>query len=245
MKYELMLPYQIRDAIDRNVPVVLPMGVLEYHAEHLAVGMDTLAVIKILEILEQRIELVVLPPFYYGAASAAVAGPHRNGSVHVNSDQLQPFATGLFTSLLNIGFRNIHGIIHHQSENFAAGMPTDLAFRTSARKVIFDFLEAERGEGWWGDASMSDYYAQHAEGDDPFSWITFHPLMDDKIIAAYDFDHAGIGETSLMLALCPEGADMGHFDESKWFCRTAKDASAEYGRSAVDMIIERFVTILG
>lgn len=44
MRYELMLPHQIRTAIDENWPVILPLGVLEYHGEHLAVGMDTLVV---------------------------------------------------------------------------------------------------------------------------------------------------------------------------------------------------------
>ena len=43
MRYELMLPHQIRTAIAGNWPVVLPLGVLEYHGEHMAVGMDTLA----------------------------------------------------------------------------------------------------------------------------------------------------------------------------------------------------------
>ena len=55
MRYEMMFPDQIRRAIDENWPVVLPMGVLEYHGEHLAVGMDTLVVIKALEILEKQI----------------------------------------------------------------------------------------------------------------------------------------------------------------------------------------------
>lgn len=38
MRFELMLPYQIRDAIVKNIPVVLPIGVMEYHGEHMAVG---------------------------------------------------------------------------------------------------------------------------------------------------------------------------------------------------------------
>jgi creatinine amidohydrolase/Fe(II)-dependent formamide hydrolase-like protein len=54
MRYELMLPYQIRTAIDEHWPVVLPLGVLEYHGEHLGVGMDTIAVVRILEIIERE-----------------------------------------------------------------------------------------------------------------------------------------------------------------------------------------------
>ena len=57
----------------------------------------------------------------------------------------------MFQGLLRIGFRNIHVVVHHQTENFAAGMPTDLAFKFAARQAIFAFLEKERGEGWWGE----------------------------------------------------------------------------------------------
>ena len=46
MRYEMMLPHQIRRAIDENWPVVLPLGVLEYHGEHLAVDMGRLSTKK-------------------------------------------------------------------------------------------------------------------------------------------------------------------------------------------------------
>ena len=197
MRYELMLPHQIRAAIDGNWPVVLPLGVLEYHGEHMAVGMDTLAVTRILEILENETNLVILPAFYYGAASYAVAPPERTGTLHVDAEALMPLAKAMFTGLLRIGFRNIHLVIHHQTENFAAGMPTDLAFKFAARQAIFAFLEAERGEAWWGAESMADYYQQHSTGDDPFNWIKAHPLMLSSVMEGYPFDHAGQGETSL------------------------------------------------
>ena len=206
--------------------------------------MDTFAVDRCLGLLEKEMKLVVLPPFYYGSASYFVAPAEGNGSVQVESENLIPFARDLFVSLLRIGFRNIHFVVHHQSENFADGMPTDLAFKAAAKQAIFAQLAEERGEGWWGDEKMADYYAKHESGDNPFNWIKGHPLMDENIIANYDFDHAGIGETSLMMALCPESVDMGHFDESKWYSRSAKDASAEYGRKAVEMILERLRKIL-
>ena len=61
-----MLPYQVREAIDANVPVVLPLGVVEYHAEHLPLGVDFFSCINAIERLEKRHpEIVVLPPFYY------------------------------------------------------------------------------------------------------------------------------------------------------------------------------------
>ncbi len=244
MRYELMLPHQLREAIEKNWPVILPLGVLEYHGEHLGLGMDTLAVIRILDRLEREAPLVILPPFYYGAASYAVEPPEGKGSVHVDSESIAPFAKSLFRGLLRIGFRNIHGFIHHQSENFTAGMPTDLAFKFAGRQAIFEHIERERGEGWWGNKNMADYYAQHATGSDPFNWIKIHPLMTKDIIAQYPFDHAGIGETSLMMALCPEAVDMKRLNNEEWYSQSAKDASKDLGERGVELILAHMRAVL-
>jgi creatinine amidohydrolase/Fe(II)-dependent formamide hydrolase-like protein len=237
MRYEMMLPHQIRTAIEVGWPVVLPLGVLEYHGEHMAVGMDTLAVTGVLDILEKEMNLVILPPFYYGAASYAVEPPERNGTLHVDAEALLPFAKAMFQGLLRIGFRNIHLVIHHQTENFLAGMPTDLAFKFAARQAIFAFLERERGEGWWGNEKMADYYAQQSAGDDPFNWIKAHPLMTPDAMENYPFDHAGQGETSLMMALAPEAVDQSKLSEDRWYARSARQASFELGLKGRNRIL--------
>lgn len=246
MRYELLRPEAIRDAIARNLPAVLPIGVMEYHGQHLPVGMDLLAVTRALDRLETEAEIVILPPFAWGAASYAVAGPDGTGTVHVEAQAILPFARSLFTGLLRAGFRNIHGLIHHQTENFAQGMPTDLAFRLAARTAIFAHLEATRGEGWWGRAGMESYYADHAAGENPFNWISVHPLMDEAIMARYPFDHAGEGETALMLALAPGTVAMERVgDGGHWWTGTAAKATAARGEEGVRMVLARLRTILG
>jgi creatinine amidohydrolase/Fe(II)-dependent formamide hydrolase-like protein len=231
MRYELMRPHQIRQAIAANTAVVLPLGVLEYHGEHLPSGMDTLAVTHVLDRLEAEMDLVILPPFTYGAASYAVAPPEGTGTLHLDAGAFQPFAEALFTGLLRIGFRNITGLIHHQTENFAAGMPTDLAFRFA--------------EGWWGSAALADYYASHDAGTDPFNWIRIEPLMTPEITARYPFDHAGVGETSLMLALAPETVDMARLPENTgWYTASAAQASADLGEKGVALILDRLRGLL-
>ncbi len=174
-----------------------------------------------------------------------MAPPEGNGTVHVGADALVPFAQALFTGLLRVGFRNIHFFIHHQTENFTAGMPTDLAFKLAARQAIFAFLEKERGEGFWGDAKMADYYAKQKSGDDAFNWIKGHPLMTREIIAKFPFDHAGEGETSLMMALAPEAVDMKRLSAKTWYTQTAKQASAELGAKGRDMILAHMRSVLG
>jgi creatinine amidohydrolase len=247
MRYALMRPAQVRDAIAANLPVVLPAGVLEYHGEHLPLGMDLLAVTRVLDRLEAEApeRLVILPPFAYGAASRAVAGPAGTGNLHVDAGALLPLAQALFAELLAVGFRNVHVLIHHQTENFAQGMPTDLALRLAARQATFAHLERTRGEGWWGCAEMADYYAGHAAGENPFNWIAVHPLMDAAIIARYPFDHAGPGETALMLALAPEAVDMAALTGAgPWFVRGAEAATAEAGEAGVALILERLRGLL-
>jgi len=245
MRYEMMFPDQIREAIDKRTPVAMALGVIEYHAEHMPPGVDTLLVQKGLELLEKEIEFVILPAFWYGAGTFAVEAPERNGGIHVDSGVLVPFARELFRSLLRIGFRNIYVFIHHQSENFSNGMPTDLSFKLAARQEIFSFIEKERGDGWWGDNSSETYYEDHATGDDPFSWIHICPFMSAEAQAKWPIDHAGEQETSLMMAFCPEGVDMKRFSDKKWYSRSASKASFEYGNKAREVILRDMKKVMG
>lgn len=242
MRFEWMRPDQLRGAIDQGIPIVLPIGVMEYHGAHLPVGTDLLIVNETLARLEP--EIVLMPPFAYGAASHAVAGPEGTGNLHVDATDFLALAEGLFTELLRGGFRNIHGVVHHQTENFWQGMPTDLCFRLAARNAVFRHLEQERGMGWWGDRDMHDYYEQHAAGVNPFNWISIHPLFPPG--ADYPFDHAGEGETGLMLAHRSESVDMDRVDEGRhWYAETAGRATAERGEEGIRIALAHMRRCLG
>jgi len=256
MRYEMMFPYQIRRAIDEFWPVVLAAGVLEYHGEHLSVGVDTLLPVKAIELVEKEMDIVVLPAFYYGAASYAVEPPENNGTIQINSEVLCPFANQLFMSLLRVGFRNIHCFIHHQVGDFKTGMPTDLAFRLAAKQAIFEFLEKDKGQGWWGapqtllsrlgtpGKGIKDDNKEYNDINEPFDWIKVHPFMDEQTQRKFPGDHAGKLETSLMMAFCPEAVEAKRVSDKKWYTESASEANMEYGNSAKKMILERIKRIL-
>ena len=90
-----MLPYQIKSIAKKFYRSAY--GSIGISWEHMAVGMDTLVVTKILDRLESQMEVVILPPFSYGAASYAVAAPEQSGTLHVDSSALAPLAEQLFT----------------------------------------------------------------------------------------------------------------------------------------------------
>lgn len=236
MKYEIMLPWQIRKAIDESWPVILSSGVLEYHAEHCCVGTDALIINRIVDELEKEIDMVVLPPLFYGVSSHAVAPPEKNGTVNISAEALHLFGRDIFRGLLRVGFRNMHVLCWHQSENFQEGMPTDLALKLAARESIFEFIEKEKGEGWWGNSNNNNFYSEHQKGINPFNWIRFHPLLSEEILKKYPADHAGKMETSMLMALSPEAVDMKFWTKKMWYAQPAKTSSAEYGRALKDAI---------
>ena len=120
-------------------------------------------------------------------------------------------------------------------------MPTDLA-KIGARQAIFKFQEHTEGEGWWGSQDMSDYYNRHQEGSDPFNWIKLHPLMDDEIIKNYIFDHAGEGETSLLMALAQKGVEMARVSENTtWYTKSAANSSSKKGELVTLKIINSLI----
>jgi creatinine amidohydrolase len=241
-EFARLRPHQLQEAIAANTPVVLPIGVMEYHGQHLPAGVDLLAVTEVLARLGDQI--ITLPPFAYGAASHAVAGPEGTGTLHIDASAILPMADGLFTALLKAGFRNIRGVIHHQTEGFDQGMPTDLAFRLAGRNAIMRFLEATRGPGWWGDRGMQDYYTQQAQGADPFNWVQIHPLFPKG--AAFPFDHAGQGETALMQALAPDTVDMSRaLDGGHWYTEHAGQATPDLGERGVQIALAHLRQVLG
>ena len=233
MQYLNMRPDQLRKALDEKVPVAFPLGVIEYHAEHLPFGVDCFTCMEVISRVEKRHpELLVLPPFYYGAASLAVAKPERNGTLQVDSEKLIPLAKEIFWSLLRVGFRNIHAFIAHQTEEFEQGMPTDLAFRFAGRHVIMEWLEKEGGEGWWGTEQYSSYYSGN---NNPFAWIQVYPIrtrLETK--SRFKGDHAGLLETSEAMAICPENVAMNKLDTSLWFARPAANATKQFGEVALE-----------
>jgi creatinine amidohydrolase/Fe(II)-dependent formamide hydrolase-like protein len=68
--------------------------------------------------------------------------------------------------------------------------------------------------------------------------------MTADITELYPFDHAAKGETSLMMALCPEAVDMRQFSAKTWYTRTASEASAELGARGRDLILAHVRRVL-
>ncbi|HWR23528.1 MAG TPA: creatininase family protein [Feifaniaceae bacterium] len=220
---------EFEDAKARRVPFVIPIGTMEYHAHHASCGCDTMVITGILERLERRKEIVVCPPIWYGVSSYAVSGPEK-GTIHVDADAYEAYIYQILKSMVFGGHKNIYCVYHHQSEGDGL-KPMSLACMKAAQKVIFAYLEENRGYGWWGEQGNESYYQNLGSADDPFRYIKVIQLADEKTQTLYGgFDHAGKYETSLLWALYPNHVDEGRMrDNTEWFTRSAPEATKELG----------------
>jgi len=241
MRLEYMRSAQLRQAIKERVPLVIPAGTIEYHGEHLGLGCDTLVVLKTLELLEKEIPMVIAPAFYYGPSSYAVAGPEM-GTVNVDNEHLESHVRDVLWAFLEAGFRKIIVIIHHQYEE-GIELPLTLAFKKAAAELIFRHFEQTEGRGWWGSAEEGTFYEEMGAEEHPWNWIRVIPLMHPEVQRKTGYDHAGKHESSLLWALCPEAVDMDKRKENTgWFTKAAEEASLEYGKKMVDLILAQLRT---
>ncbi len=244
MKLELGFPKELEDAKGRRVPLVIPVGTIEYHGPHCALGCDTQITTGLLDKLEEKMELVIAPPIWYGVASYAVAGPAKN-TVNIDVDIFEEYIYCILKSFLLGGWRNIVLLIHHQYEQESL-KPMTLACMKATQKLIFEHMEETRGYGWWGNNENKSYYEGLDESDNPFNWIRVLPCMSTQVQNDTGYDHAGKWECSLLSALCPEAVRLERLgDSDEWFIESAAEASPDIGRDMAERSINDLIRRIG
>lgn len=75
MNYEELLPREFAAEMERLPVAYLPWGALEWHGEHMALGLDALKVHDICKLVAARAGGIVVPPVWCGYSTLAV-GPN-------------------------------------------------------------------------------------------------------------------------------------------------------------------------
>ena len=228
-----IFPREVKYAQDKNLPLVIVGGTVEYHGPHCSFGCDTLVAEGLVNKLAERKEMVIAPKISYSPSSYAVGG-RKSGTVHVPERTFEDYVYYVFKSLLYSGWRNIYVVIHHQFEQ-ESEMPMTLCYRTAAKRATMEYLEETLGEGWWGSESYANYYEELEGANNPFGWIKVIPTMSTAVQNATGYDHAGKYECSILMSLYPECVQLDRIDEIKhWFTESAREASKEIGDDMVE-----------
>ena len=231
MRYELMRPGQIESAVARRLPLLIPVGVIEYHGHQNPVGVDALIVQGLAHELERRVECVVAPTIFYGY-TGEWAGDARLGEIHVDGDGLYRFAKPILKAFFKQGWRRIYVICHHQGPTGV----TQLAYQRAATESAMEVAREEFGAGWGRTAEI---------GIDPRWFETFRVVTDAEYAPNGGYGgHGGRDETAAMLHLYPETvalAELGKMDPLPFWAQDAGQANATQGQAIAERLLASWV----
>ena len=126
-------PREVKYVQEKNIPLVIVGGTVEYHGPHCSYGCDTLVAEGLVKKLAETKEMMIAPTIAYSPSSYAVGG-RTSGTVHVPERAFEDYVYYVFKSMLYSGFRNIYVVIHHQFEQ-EHEMPMTLCYRTAAKRA--------------------------------------------------------------------------------------------------------------
>jgi len=111
MKYkaEEMTPAEFKEAMDRFPVVILPTGILEWHANHLPLGLDALKMYGIAERLAQRTGAILMPLQWFGV----VGFDEMRGTVTFGKALVKEAARQFFANLEKMGAKVIVFLTGH------------------------------------------------------------------------------------------------------------------------------------
>lgn len=117
-QYEEMLPHELEAAIKKFPVAYVPVGSLEWHGRHLALGNDTLKAHAILVRTARKYGGVVVPGTYWGHMGHWKPGCHPGLSAQL-VDQLY---TEIFKGLVTVGFKVVIGVTGHDVNEQVASL---------------------------------------------------------------------------------------------------------------------------
>jgi creatinine amidohydrolase len=213
VQWERLLPAEFQRALDDLPTVYLPLGTVEWHGLHNALGLDALKAHALCVMAARRGGGIVHPVLYGGMGgldkpATVVMEPELSWDNHL----LRPWLEKLCSEFHRQGFRAVIMLTGHYGHN------QQIVVKETA-------------------ARMTERLGIPVLGA-PEYWLALD--------AGYTGDHAGIGETSLMMYLHPElvamdriGADPDYGADD----RIAKGASAELGQRYAEAIVDRLARL--
>jgi creatinine amidohydrolase len=191
VRFEEMFPWEVARAIAEAPICYLPLGVLEWHGEHSAVGLDGIKAHAVCEAAARRSGGVVVPALWWG------------------SDEREDLADGTYlTGGIERGER------YHVPGSMFWVRPETF------RDLLLDVYEAMRRRGYRVVVAVAGHWSPHvylptlrATGED---FQVRHPdtrwllVTDQEVVPDlhYPYEHAAGGETSLLMAIRPDLVDL-------------------------------------
>lgn len=176
---------EIRDAAQRDVPVILPVGSTEQHGYHLPLCTDVVLPESLARDAARRLGLLVAPPVAYGYRSRPLSGGGEGfpGTISLSGRTLIALVEDVLVGLAASGFRRLVVLNwHFENSNFVYEAAWCANERLGLGNLQIMVVEAAFSE-------LSEPVMQALFGNEFPGW---------------DVEHAAVLETSLMQHLRPD-----------------------------------------
>jgi len=110
LRYEEMFPDQFMDELAKKPIAFVPLGLIEWHGQHLVYGFDAIKAHEICLKVAEQTGGIVLPPTYWG-----VSGLDMVGTVQIELNTARELFISIFRQLLKQGFKVILALTGHYS----------------------------------------------------------------------------------------------------------------------------------
>jgi len=144
VQYEEMFPRELEERIRKFPVAYVPVGSLEWHGRHLALGNDTIKAHGILVRTAQKYGGVVVPGTYWGHMAYWKPGCHPGLSV----DLVDQLYTEIFKGLVIVGFKVVIGVTGHDVKEQVASLQKAVeAISADGKACGFAMMEGSLNEG--------------------------------------------------------------------------------------------------
>lgn len=203
VQWERLLPREFRERMAALPVVYLPLGTVEWHGEHNALGLDSLKAHALCVRAADRAGGIVHPPVYGGMGgldkpATVVLEPEMAWENHL----LRPWLEQLCAEFHRIGFQGIVMLTGHYGHN------QQIVVRETAARMTERLGIPVLG--------TPEYWLAHDIG--------------------YLGDHAGVGETSLLMHLHPELVDRAREDGEFHAAASTEALGARYTETIVERL---------
>jgi creatinine amidohydrolase len=233
---------------EEDAIVFLPVGAVEQHGYHMAMGTDWLIGTYMARRAAEAVGGIVAPPITYAARSQVRTGggPHRVGTVNLRSETLIALVYDVLMEIARHGARKIAIIDAHYENRFLLDEACYRAQQDLEARGIRDLT------------IVKILYPEYIKPE------TLEAVYGEREFPGLDLEHAAHLETSMMLYCHPEMVDMAKvvteppanfptYDvfpvRSNWVpasgcLSSASTATREIGALLVEEFVERVTRIV-
>ncbi len=239
MRLERVTYGKVQEYLKKSDMIVIPVGSTENHGRHMPLGTDTLIPNRIIELLEEKNDVMVAPTIPYGATDTLMGFP---GTISIGVDGLVMVLTKVTDSLRRYGFRKFVILNGHGGNNKSIEIVGMNLYKKGCLLADLNWwlMAGELNPAWKGGHGGGEETAA-IMGVDP-SLVDMSLIHEDmNLIDDYgpEMKTTGWGTVDYKGATVIIPREMIHYSANGWYGKDRPDtATEEWGKEMLQSFVD-------